>query len=1372
MKHFELATNETNPELMRRLETRFLVCDTNGGVYGLTYKWRPDNSDADLLTNSLLEAIVITTTSGTRTQSWFYPSRQDCLNCHNSNAKYILGAKTTQLNRNYTYPSSGVTDNQLRTWNHLGLLNPPLNEAALTNLPAMASSANANASLELRVRSYLDANCAQCHRPNGVQAYFDARFETPLTNQSIINGILNDNEEIPGAKVVVPTNILKSILRYRLATTGADKMPPLARNVTDSNAVNVLDAWINSLPPPPDLPPPWLHRDIGAVGLNGDADFSAGTFLAIGSGADIYGNSDSFHYIYQSVTGNVQVITRVKSLPYTDPWAKAGIMIRQSLDDYSRHVLMTLSPGNGANLQYRLDNFDSTSNASGVTNAAPYWIKLTRNGNLFTGYSSPDGLDWTVVGTVSNALPPTAYVGLVVCSHNNSVLNTAAFESVSVETSPLPSLGPIADATVNEGSPLLITNLTAQPGNPTNSLTFHLFNTSPAGMSINATNGTIQWTPTEAQGPDTYTVTAYVSENNNSALIAARTFNVTVNEVNQPPVLGAITNREISLGRTLSLSLSATDPDLPVNAISFTLGSGAPGGMNLNTNSGLLSWTPSALQSPSTNLVTVLAHDDGTPRLSATQSFTIVVTPPAGSTNLPLPWINEDIGSVGVGGHAQFDSGGFTAAGSGADIFGNADGFHFIHRNATGDVQFVARVVSLQPTDPWAKAGIMIRRSTDDFSAHVFMAATPEYGVNYQFRQDNYGVSDNVSGPTNTAPVWVKLVRNGYNFYGYASNNGTNWSLVHVSSNQMPATVQLGLAVCSHDNNALSSATFDNVAISLLGTNTPPTLDPVPDQTILKGSTLTLTNHAHDTDIPPNALTFSLGAGAPTGLSLGTNSGILIWTPSGSQGGTTNPVSVRVTDDGVPPLTATQSFSIVVINTNLPPTLAPISNYTIVEGSLFTLTNTASDPDVPANILTFSLGTNAPAGMTLNASNGVLSWTPSPPQAPSSNYVSVRVTDDGFPPLSATQSFTLYVLQSNPPPVQLPSPWQHHDIGDVGLPGNAGFTNGTFTNLGAGADIFGNYDGFHFIHRAATGDLQIVARVVGLQPTDPWAKAGVMIRRTTNDFSGHVFMAVTPGNGINYQFRQDDYGLSSNVSGPTNPAPYWVKLTRLGNNLYGYASPNGHQWTLVAVSSNNLPANVEIGLAVTAHNRGALNSASFDHVSVTGLGTNNPPVLETIANRVVHAQAWLAIPAPATHPDSPPDFLTFSLLTGNGLGATLDPSSGLFLWRPDNSFANTTNDFTIRVADHGSPALSATQSFTVAVFPPLLIERITLTGQVVTVGWSAIPGAGYYLQKNATLGANTWTNLPGEVIAPGPIATKQDTLDGTVRRFYRVIFVP
>src|SRR5882672_9270945 len=214
VKHFELATAETQPSVKRRLETRLLVCDHTGSVYGVTYKWRADNSDAVLLSTNLLETIAIKTATGTRTQTWYYPSREDCRACHTDKAGGVLGVKTRQLNREFSFPS-GVTDNQLRAWNHSSLFQPEFDEARLAAYARLAPASDPVRSVEDRARSYLDANCAQCHRPGGTVANFDARYDTPLPEQNLIDGQVLIDEGIDNARAIAPRDVWRSIILMR-----------------------------------------------------------------------------------------------------------------------------------------------------------------------------------------------------------------------------------------------------------------------------------------------------------------------------------------------------------------------------------------------------------------------------------------------------------------------------------------------------------------------------------------------------------------------------------------------------------------------------------------------------------------------------------------------------------------------------------------------------------------------------------------------------------------------------------------------------------------------------------------------------------------------------------------------------------------------------------------------------------------------------------------------------------------------------------------------------------------------------------------------------------------------------------------------------
>src|SRR5262249_7051543 len=137
----------------------------------------------------------------------------------------------------------------------------------------------------------------------------------------------------------------------------------------------------------------------------------------------------------------------------------------------------------------------------------------------------------------------------------------------------------------------------------------------------------------------------------------------------------------------------------------------------------------------------------------------------------------------------------------------------------------------------------------------------------------------------------------------------------------------------------------------------------------------------------------------------GATNGLLTWTPTRSQTPSTNAVTVVVTDNGTPALTDTKSIVITVVSVNNAPQLAAISNQIAQVLETLVLTNSATDTDAPAQTLTYSLDPGAPAGATIRATNGVFTWTPSRAQAHSTNTITVRVTDNGYPPLSDAKTF-------------------------------------------------------------------------------------------------------------------------------------------------------------------------------------------------------------------------------------------------------------------------------------------------------------------------------------------------------------------------------
>jgi hypothetical protein len=177
------------------------------------------------------------------------------------------------------------------------------------------------------------------------------------------------------------------------------------------------------------------------------------SFTVTGDGVDIWDTWDQFHYVYQPMPGECMITARVVSVENTDGWAKAGVMVRETLDGDARHAMLMMTPGNGATFQWRPETGGLMDHRTQDGLPAPYWVRIVCEGVTARGYHSPDGVNWTLQASVT--VPPDPayrpYVGLAVCSHNPGALCTAVFDNVSIEDVPQEECRLAAHWSLDEG---------------------------------------------------------------------------------------------------------------------------------------------------------------------------------------------------------------------------------------------------------------------------------------------------------------------------------------------------------------------------------------------------------------------------------------------------------------------------------------------------------------------------------------------------------------------------------------------------------------------------------------------------------------------------------------------------------------------------------------------------------------------------------------------------------------------------------------------------------------------------------------------------------------------------------------------------------
>jgi regulation of enolase protein 1 (concanavalin A-like superfamily) len=230
--------------------------------------------------------------------------------------------------------------------------------------------------------------------------------------------------------------------------------------------------------------------------------------------------------------------------------------------------------------------------------------------------------------------------------------------------------------------------------------------------------------------------------------------------------------------------------------------------------------------------ISATSFTDPSPTSGATNSYRIIshagtyASQPSAEvgfvfSGLPAGWNQQDIGTVGLAGTTTFSGSAITLQGSGADIWETADGCHFLSQGISGDFVITVRLASMSNTDYWAKAGLMVRETNAAGSKNVSLLVTPESGgTRMQWRISGDGDTSDHRLSLSNAPRWLRILRSGNTFIGWQSEDGATWTDQHTVTFPMNAAVQVGLAVTSHKNDTLNTATFQNVDIIALPSGT------------------------------------------------------------------------------------------------------------------------------------------------------------------------------------------------------------------------------------------------------------------------------------------------------------------------------------------------------------------------------------------------------------------------------------------------------------------------------------------------------------------------------------------------------------------------
>ena len=532
------------------------------------------------------------------------------------------------------------------------------------------------------------------------------------------------------------------------------------------------------------------------------------------------------------------------------------------------------------------------------------------------------------------------------------------------------------------------------------------------------------------------------------------------------------------------------------------------------------------------------------------------------------------------------------------------------------------------------------------------------------------------------------------------------------------------------------SASYTSASLTLLtaatnGVNHPPSWSAVPNFSIFEGQALLYTNQVSDPD--GNQVLFQLIT-APSGATLNLTNGILAWTPTEAQGGTSNSFTARIFDSGNPSLGATQSFYVLVLKTNSAPVLPVIPPQLVGVGGLLTVTNTATDSDLPANTLSYSL-VSAPSGVNVDA-NGVITWGPS---NAGSYQITMRVVDNGTPPLSATNSFTVGVLPAATPPSGLVSWW----TGDGTTADKNGQNDGALSGTASYAPgLFGQAFNFNGGYLTVLDSPSLDFAPGSAMTVEMWVK------RTQSGSAPYYFGKRVNCGSYNYQSPSDMF-TAGTADDP--PAGQWQHLAWVftGTDLLGYVNgalvyhtettlgPTNSAALFIGTSGTCGSSFVGLMDEVRIYNR-ALSAAEIQSV-YGGQSIGAPVLTQQPASRLAATGSTVTLIAGATGA-APLNYQWWFN------GAPLAGKTSATLSLPGIAIVQS-GDYSVVVSNTLGTATSATTKITVLDAPAITLQPQSQPGSVggsVTFTTAATGGAplAFAWRKNGNaLGLTTGPSL-------------------------------